>query len=253
MPMFVFISGFLVKMEKLTSRSLGNLLSHYIKRMLGWWIVAWCFYTGLSLVKDFDVEKIVTFMIDPYYHLWYVPTLFCMILITYLLRKCINNNRIFWIFLISISILCLFIRWPQISNLNWMIYFVLGVACCNKKFNIVNRGGWLLYIVAIFGIYMYSRQVSLFVNWKLPLSLLLILFWLYPNLKEEKLPHIPILAYWGKHSLQIYLWHVCPIIIMKNLFEDSLILYYSGTFLLLGIFIFYTNHIIHKNIHNEIS
>lgn len=84
-------------------------------------------------------------------------------------------------------------------------------------------------------------------------ELLLVLFWLYPNLKEDKLPHIPLLAYWGKNSLQIYLWHVFLIVIVKNLFEDSSILYYGGTLLLLGFFIFYTNHIIHKNVNNEIS
>lgn len=51
MSLFIFIGGYLVKIEKLTSRPFTAFLTHYAKRMLGWWIVAWCFYTGLSLAK----------------------------------------------------------------------------------------------------------------------------------------------------------------------------------------------------------
>lgn len=58
MSMFIFISGYLVKIEKLTSRPFTAFLTHYAKRMLGWWIVAWCFYTGLSLVKKMILRRL---------------------------------------------------------------------------------------------------------------------------------------------------------------------------------------------------
>lgn len=84
-----------------------------------------------------------------------------MILITYLFHKCINNKRIFWIFLISISILCLFIKLLQIFNLNWMTYFTLGLACCNNKFNIVNvRVNVGFFILSLFFACIYSPHVK---------------------------------------------------------------------------------------------
>lgn len=36
MPMFIFISGFLIKREKIRSRSYKAFITHYAKRMLDW-------------------------------------------------------------------------------------------------------------------------------------------------------------------------------------------------------------------------
>lgn len=254
MPMFIFISGFLIKREKLLSRSYKTFITHYAKRMLGWWAVAWCFYTGLSLIKDFNLNKIGHFLLEPYYHLWYVPTLFCMICIVYLLQKIFaNNSRLFWFSLISISLLCKFVSWPSIANLGHMLYFTFGVVCGNILFNIVKIGGggskcWILYSTSIVLIYLLPfRHDVLYPYWTIPFTFSLILFWLYPNLKEDNLPKSPLLAYWGRNSLQIYLWHVFPIAVLKNLFEHSPVLYYVGIALLTGMFCIASYIIIHKN------
>ena len=78
MPMFIFISGFLIKREKIRSRSYKAFITHYAKRMLGWWAVAWCFYTGLSLIKDFDLNKIGHFLLDLHdMHCVYAPKNVC--------------------------------------------------------------------------------------------------------------------------------------------------------------------------------
>ena len=251
MPMFIFISGFLIKREKIRSRSYKAFITHYAKRMLGWWAVAWCFYTGLSLIKDFDLNKIGHFLLEPYYHLWYVPTLFCMICIVYMLQKMfVKNSRLFWLSLITISVLCKFVNWPSVSNLGHMIYFTLGVICGNISFNIVKIGGgkcWILYTIFIALVYALPlRQNVLYPYWTIPVTLSLILFWLYPNLKEDKLPKSPVLAYWGRNSLQIYLWHVFPIAILKNLFDYSPVLYYVGIALLSAWFCITSYTIIHK-------
>ena len=162
----------------------------------------------------------------------------------------VKNSRLFWLSLITISVLCKFVNWPSVSNLGHMIYFTLGVICGNISFNIVKMGGgkcWILYTIFIALVYALPlRQNVLYPYWTIPVTLSLILFWLYPNLKEDKLPKSPVLAYWGRNSLQIYLWHVFPIAILKNLFDYSSVLYYVGIALLSALFCITSYTIIHK-------
>ncbi|MBC5606376.1 acyltransferase family protein [Bacteroides difficilis] len=45
MPLFFFVSGYLLNTEKLGTLSLSQYIRKYAKRMLGWWFVAWVVYT----------------------------------------------------------------------------------------------------------------------------------------------------------------------------------------------------------------
>ena len=94
MPLFFVLTGSLMNVEKLRHRSLLELLLYYSKRM-GWqWLVAtilFAMYRGVSFQNTSDVLE--DFLLDPYFHLWFIPALFLMVLITWLSIK-IGANHI---------------------------------------------------------------------------------------------------------------------------------------------------------------
>lgn len=50
MPLFFFISGWLLNTDKLSKITLSEFISKYGKRMLLWWLVAWIIYDGYHIV-----------------------------------------------------------------------------------------------------------------------------------------------------------------------------------------------------------
>lgn len=48
MPMFLFISGYLVNLNKLRLYSYSGLIKHYASRMLSWWLLAWYIFTTIT-------------------------------------------------------------------------------------------------------------------------------------------------------------------------------------------------------------
>ena len=59
----------------------------------------------------------------------------------------------------------------------------------------------------------------------LPLNFFLCVFGYLPIFQKGKL-HNPILELWGRQSLYIYLWHVLPLRVLKEVFKNSETEYY---------------------------
>lgn len=72
MPMFLFISGYLININRLQTYKFIDIFKYYVKRMIGWWFIAWCIYTCIT-IDHFTMRNILKNFLNPYYHLWYVP------------------------------------------------------------------------------------------------------------------------------------------------------------------------------------
>ncbi|WP_445323249.1 acyltransferase family protein [Phocaeicola sp. HCN-40430] len=244
MPMFLFISGYLININKLQKYSFTKITRYYIARMLGWWGIAWCIYTYIT-IEHLTLTNILKNIINPYYHLWYVPTLFSMIITTHIILKMSSNKTFFWYILFVISILCIILdnttHFPKLIDLGMFFYFTLGVFCRNKKSNYIriNRNIWVIYSIVIVAIYWLVKYFSLLNIQSLllfPFVVYIIIKWLYPILQTDCLTRCSLLEFWGKNSLLIYLWHVLPIIILKYFFNNT-ILYYIISLILISLFI----------------
>lgn len=83
MPLFLAVTGYFVK-DTLLKRPSLDILRQYTHRMLIPFIVAFIFYTTVTVSSYGSVtfEQAITKLIYPYYHLWYIPAV--MIFIYYI-------------------------------------------------------------------------------------------------------------------------------------------------------------------------
>lgn len=240
MPMFLFISGYLININKLQNCDFTKIAKYYITRMLGYWGIAWCVYTYI-IIDHFTLINILKQLINPYYHLWYIPTLFCMIISSYIILQISSNKRSFWYILFTISGLCLIlgciIHFPKLTNLEMFFYFSLGIFYRDQKTNKIkiSRKTWGIYSLAIGIIYWFVNSfscINIHTLLVFPFVIYLITKWLYPILLTDG----SLLEFWGRNSLSIYLWHVLPIIILKYFFNG--ISYYMISLLSICFFIY---------------
>lgn len=145
MPMFLFISGYLLNVNKLALYSCREFCEHYVRRMLSAWFIAWMFYTAIVLVGHFSLDKLISYIVFPYYHLWYVPTLFLMISFIYVILKVRLSIQVSRILLSLIAIVFLLLgteyNIPGIAKFSMFIYFLFGMYCREGKLNMVKMGG----------------------------------------------------------------------------------------------------------------
>lgn len=90
MPLFLAVSGYLLRREKLRATSLLALLQHYWWRMvLPWSLVAAGMVVARKphLLQSLPSLALLREFTKPYYHLWYVPTLLLMIIALWLLER----------------------------------------------------------------------------------------------------------------------------------------------------------------------
>lgn len=131
MPLFLFISGYLIDLRKLQSYSWEGLLSHYYHRILKLWCFAWLIYTAYAIHDTLGWKQLVENVVYPFYHLWYVPSLMCMMCLVYILLQYIRTQRRTFAILGIASLATLlggcFFRYPDLKRLTYLIYFVLGL------------------------------------------------------------------------------------------------------------------------------
>lgn len=149
MPLFLFISGYLLDVNKLTRLSFTELIKKYMNRMLMPWLLAWCIYTLIIYHQDLSIKNLIHAFVYPYYHLWYIPTLFSMIVFCYFLKKLIRNTALLYGILITIGIFSLVLpisSIPPFLRLYALAYMVLGCLCRNHLHRIIRGGDILSYL-----------------------------------------------------------------------------------------------------------
>lgn len=120
MPVFFFISGYLLNVEKLQSNSLKVLLSKYWQRMLKSWLIAWCIYSIYVIVNDFSYLSILRQFYHPYYHLWFIPSLFLYILLAHIVFCNIKSSTLSVSLLLIISLIVFYMA-PRDYNLSCFV------------------------------------------------------------------------------------------------------------------------------------
>lgn len=235
MPVFFFVSGYLINIDKLRCLSITQLVMKYWKRMLAMWCVAWIVYTSYIQYGDYSLKSLIANIYLPYYHLWFIPSLFVIIVIVWGMAKCFKDGDkwLYILFLIGVLLFNLSNTPFSISkawNCAMLPFFVLGLISNSFIRNIRNYNGgrfiWL-YFMIIFAINnVLDNTIQFFCSYiMLPLVSLLCIVCVLPILKNGKL-HNKTLEYWGQNSLTIYLWHPIPILIIKKLWENQSLVYY---------------------------
>lgn len=154
MPIFVFLSGYLLNIQKIEKMSFSGLFNKYWERMIKQWLLALVVY---SVIISFSQNITISFIIDrickPFYHLWYIPILFCMILLTWLVGIIVKekSQRVFIYIFLGLTLCAIYnLKYNLLSyyRLHFFIYFVGGILC--KEFSDVfytHKSTKMLYIV----------------------------------------------------------------------------------------------------------
>lgn len=153
MPAFFFISGYLLKKDKLCTLQFSQLFRKYWKRMLLPWLLAWLVYTSIQLYHDFSVMSLLSNIASPWYHLWFIPELMFDICITwgaFRLTKAAKNSLSCYVFLFVIALFCFNLYHtkyvlPTIFRLRYFLFFISGVVFGNELKVIKLNGGGMLF------------------------------------------------------------------------------------------------------------
>lgn len=242
MPVFFFVSGYLLNVEKMKQTPIRDILTKYWRRMLKPWCVAWVVYSLYAMHGNLSLSSLLHNMYSPYYHLWFVPSLFLCILIFITIQKKTNDSNIAYtgtfclgLFLFNLhnspyAIITSFL------SCHFLFFLVLGSLC---KALIINpsRGGILICFAAIL---LADDTLGMPVDkyrsfFMLPICATLCIFGFLPVMARNTV-HVHFLEMWGKKSLEIYLWHVIPIMVIKYFFGKNEITYYIITFTTMALF-----------------
>lgn len=151
MPAFFFVSGYLLNIEKLRSKKYSDMFGKYWHRMLAEWLVAWVIYTAFVMHKDFSLVLLAKNIYSPFYHLWFVPSLFLMVSIVWLAVHKIKDSFLRLSLLMTFGILFFNLtnteyKLSSTMNCACLPFLVLGIISRDyvKLFNI--RGGNYKYL-----------------------------------------------------------------------------------------------------------
>ncbi|WP_449403069.1 acyltransferase family protein [Exiguobacterium artemiae] len=92
MPLFLAITGYLITFKSIKLWSFSNLFEKYFYRMLLPWILAFVFFYVIRNFKhiisgDLTFKNLMLSLLYPYYHLWYIPSVFIMVIFIWLLIR----------------------------------------------------------------------------------------------------------------------------------------------------------------------
>lgn len=85
---------------------------------------------------------------------------------------------------------------------------------------------------------------------KLPMCISLLIFGFLPFIQNGKWQN-RILQYLGNYSLEIYLWHVLPLILLKHFFGNNTKVYYTVSFITIVLFVLLTYFVSIKKNNDE--
>lgn len=261
MPVFIGISGYLFNYSKTAHISFKELILKYTFRIIIPWIIAVIIY--MLLLKTFTnsngVKILISSFVHPEYHLWFIPGFLSWIFITWFGKKL--DISIKWLLFISgiISLISFILnKYPLIyENILVSNSFIEVVLYTFRPY---------FYVFFVFGIYINSNQIPIKLELNLFIALAsflgIILLFFFPNIIayivlfflfnvsflyilirisiQDLLPYSRRIEWIGINSLGIYLWHVIPILVSKNLIgTEKLVPFYSLTILLEIVFIIF--------------
>ena len=244
MPLFLFISGFLTNRDKLILLSINKVWSKYWNRMIKEWSIALIVYTALlCFVNEVSLKYLVRCLVMPYYHLWYVPVLFAMIISVWFIEKHISDDLQRILLYLFVGLLLNGIYNVGYSffaeyRFHYFSFYYLGFICKEFRISIpisAKSAGLvgLLFICLICTIYYCGINYDDYrINFLLPLNIAFCIWGILPIVRLNQLKQ-NLLQYIVKESLHIYLWHVLPIMVLKQLVGNTITYYMAVCFILI--------------------
>ena len=215
MPLMIGISGYLLNVTRTRTMPIGELFARYGRRMLLPWAVAMILYwfasgNSLSWTTPFDL------LLRPPFHLWYIPALFLLVLITRLvplsplLLLTIGTPfslTMMYMFGLDHGSVGASLLSPDSRFLRYPVYFFFGMLMAERA--VPTRYLWVILLVGALGLFwwsdLYHSGMRLaFVPARLLMCLALIA--LLPSIAAMDLNFAP-LSRIGRESLFFYLWH----------------------------------------------
>ncbi len=257
-PLFLSVSGFLIRKEWIKQVSIKKLYKKYQYRMLTPWLFASIAYIVITGTVSFNT--LIDIFFRPYFHLWYVLSLFIMIIILWITYKLHTPT---WFILLGSSLISLWwlyffflgkypICGPNQPNplyylgdmrtYAYFLFFYLGHI--GNKYQNKLGGMHILPVVAFTGcIYIFNffdKLPAIVVAGSFIVLNISLAQYLLNYVVKLKVKKIRLLQPIGVHSLSIYLWHDMIILTTTHFiskYTDKSI-YYTITFLSLGLFIY---------------
>ncbi len=265
MPLFIGISGFLLKRSAVQKSTFGGFVRKYGKRMIIPWLIAYIVYVYIGAVlfnpSDPFGASSSRWLINNtqylYYHLWYIPGLLSYLLYAWVTTKCKLPNWATWLLTIFIVIISASSVVEQtITSPNWLVgiigsikhnfrpsnlgFFMLGYTlgnrqtlpkfCKSKLWCAISIIPMLLYISTYFNWYNVNSTIIVGdPSWFLyQVANVALLFTVIAICTQNQLNIKSQFVSWlGRNSLPLYLWHIIIKVAFISFAKPDATLYYA--------------------------
>jgi fucose 4-O-acetylase-like acetyltransferase len=224
MPLFLSISGFLVKKSAFNNGLLGY-LKKLLNRAIIPWLIAFLAFIPIALNNQPWSNFSISNILYPYYHLWYIPAYVFAVIFCYFTQKLKIPT---WLILLFTALITSFwfvtyrnnVALPQDLPLyflgdkriyGYLFFFYLGFAIRNKIINFRPNAWLLMATILLTGI-----TILLFIFKHLP-EYTLLLPYLFCNISlilfviiytaKQNWTNNPFIQFLNNQSLGIYLYH----------------------------------------------
>jgi fucose 4-O-acetylase-like acetyltransferase len=242
MPFFIALAGYLFPYSRSGGDSLSVFLGRYWVRLILPWVLAmvvYAAYLGAFGVKTPLWKGWIGYLSVPFYHLWFVPAyLFWSFLTWFMSVRGFSRLQVFLVGMV-ISLPFFYIKSVWMLELvglmgqysagflihtlrpHYFLFFVLGLVLREEK---LGTRSWIFWVsgsllLGIYGGMFYFHAgitdgmrdgVWIFAN----VFLLIAIFRL---MRADALPKSSVFEWIGQQSLGVYLWHVLPLLWLKDL------------------------------------
>jgi len=260
MPIFIFVSGYLLPVQRLVNTSLIQVILSYRYRVLLPWILAVAIFCFLNIwihhAQENPLLILLRHYIKPFFHLWYIPSFLLFVVLSVTVFKKWNRQvGLVIAILVSCSFYFMnkngmmengtgvFSSFFHTFRMQYWMFFVWGAYCKDWKWKMPNDllfASFMVY-VSVVSIHWFTSSMLLDILIFMPLNAWIMIaipqLWSNENFKAPRW-----LVWCGEQTLGIYLWHMIPILLIKQYAASfSPLVYYCSTISAVGL-LFYGLH-----------
>jgi peptidoglycan/LPS O-acetylase OafA/YrhL len=258
MPLFFSISGYLF-IDKCKQKNISTIVKNKFKRLIIPYVVVgilWVYpiriisqYSGFA--KHGWIYNILVNIIlgADNGHLWFLPALFSMFVISYFLEKYVKNNTLKYLLIFIMFLLGHILSFSWISEtFKYIVWFYLGYFI--KKYSVESKMKYkkatIILTVILVTIYIFTYNWNVYFSLSLKYMICLVLIPLLYNIITSK--PLKILESISNYSFGIYLFHSPMIYITFNYLPNiNPFFMLLINFLCCGLFAYFITYFISKS------